>query len=131
MGNCFLDGVYSRHTLRLTNSGALRITGKLPAGGKPPCRARPQALGRGAWILPGSFRLARPGVDVHYGVSVPMRTSPRSHEANDAGQVSGLPGVYVVDGSALTHLPPKPHTLTIMANAYRIATRLGVDLARA
>jgi choline dehydrogenase-like flavoprotein len=35
-----------------------------------------------------------------------------------------LPGVHVVDGAVLPVLPAKAHTLTIMANADRIASAL-------
>lgn len=126
VGNCYLDGAYSRHTLRLARSGELRI-----AGGYAPATAHHAGLVRkrlaaalrhyGAWLLPGAFRMTAPGADVHYGATVPMRALPQPHEANHAGEVNGLPGVYVVDGSALTRVPPKPHTLSIMANADRIA----------
>lgn len=125
-GSCFLDGAYSRHTLRLARSGEFRINGGYaPEAAAHASHVRKRvaaALRRyGAWLLPGSFRLAPPGADAHYGATVPMRAAPRPHEANHAGEVHGLPGVYVVDGSALTRVPPKPHTLSIMANADRIA----------
>ena len=73
---------------------------------------------------PGGVNRKLPGGDMHYAATVPMRESPRPGEANARGEVQGLPGVYVVDGAALTSLPPKPHTFTIMANADRIATLL-------
>jgi choline dehydrogenase-like flavoprotein len=38
--------------------------------------------------------------------------------------VAGLPGVHVVDGAALSDLPARHCTLTIMANADRIARLL-------
>ena len=38
-------------------------------------------------------------------------------------------GLYVVDGAALTRLPAKAHTLTIMANADRIARKLAQQLS--
>lgn len=126
VGNCYLDGAYSRHTLALSRSGELRI-----AGGYAAATAHHAGLVRkrlaaalrhyGAWLLPGTFRMTAPGADAHYGATVPMRSLPQPHEANRAGEVDGLPGVYVVDGSALTSVPPKPHTFSIMANADRIA----------
>lgn len=134
VGNCFLDGAYTRHTLRLARSGELRINGGYaPEAAAHAGRVRKRlaaALRRyGAWLLPGSFRLAPPGADAHYGATVPMRAAPRPHEANHAGEVHGLPGVYVVDGSALTRVPPKPHTLSIMANADRIAASVAAACA--
>ena len=127
VGNCFLDGAYSRHKLRLARSGDLRIAGGYAPttahhGGGVRKRLAAALRHYGAWLLPGTFRMATLGAEAHYGATVPMRSLPRLHEANHAGEVSGLPGVYVVDGSVLTSVPPKPHTLTIMANADRIAS---------
>jgi choline dehydrogenase-like flavoprotein len=39
-----------------------------------------------------------------------------------------LAGIYVVDGASLSILPEKPHTLTIMANADRIAHKIVDEL---
>ncbi len=126
VGNCYLDGAYSRHTVRLARSGELRIAGGYASATAHHAGLVSQALAAalrhyGAWLLPGTFRMAAPGADAHYGATVPMRSLPQPHEANRAGEVHGLPGVYVVDGSALTSVPPKPHTFSIMANADRIA----------
>ena len=134
VGNCFLDGTYSRHTLRLGHSGELRIVGGYAPATAPHAglvRKRLAAALRhyGAWLLPGAFSMTAPGADVHYGATVPMRALPRPHEADHAGEVSGLPGVHVVDGGALTSVPPKPHTLSIMANADRIATSVASTCA--
>ena len=130
IGNCFFSGNYSRHRLRIQQSGSLVIEGDYsPVVEKRAAQARRRlaaAMRRyGVLLLPGSFRLTPPGGDIHYAATVPMRESPRPGEANARGEVHGLPGVYVVDGAALTSLPPKPHTFTIMANADRIATILG------
>ena len=130
VGNCYFSGNYSRHRLRIRQSGSLAIEGDYsPAVEKSVDQAKRRlsaAMRRyGVLLLPGSFRLAPPGGDVHYATTVPMRESPRPGESNARGEVQGLPGVYVVDGAALTSLPPKPHTFTIMANADRIATILG------
>ena len=40
------------------------------------------------------------------------------------GGLNTLPGVHAVDGAVLSDLPAKHCTLTIMANADRIARRL-------
>ena len=82
------------------------------------------AAGYGAVLLPGSFSRSEPGSDAHYAGTVPMKAVPAPHECNRDGEVSACPGLYVVDGAALTRLPAKAHTLTIMANADRIARKL-------
>ena len=129
LGSCYFSGNLSRHKLRIQQSGSVHLTADYsPAVEKIVTQARRRlaaAMRRyGALLLPGSFRLAPPGTDAHYAATVPMRKSPRPNEANALGEVQGLPGVYVVDGAALTTIPPKPCTFTIMANADRIATIL-------
>lgn len=129
VGTCFFDAAYTRHTLRLTGAGEVAIVGRFAedlAGHAALVRnALAGTFRRYGALLPArGFRLGEPGADIHYGGSVPMRPSPAPGEANDLGEVRGLPGVHVVDGASLTHLAAKPHTLTLMANADRIGTHL-------
>jgi choline dehydrogenase-like flavoprotein len=49
-----------------------------------------------------------------------MVDRPGPMQTSTSGEVHGLPGVHVVDGSTLPVLPAKSHTLTLMANADRI-----------
>jgi choline dehydrogenase-like flavoprotein len=129
VGNCFLPGELSEHWLRLSSDDYVCIHG----GFKEELSFRLQdirnrlsrALRRyGAWMLPRSFTIGDAGGDTHYAGTVPMRERPAPHESDVEGEVRGLPGVHVVDGAALTSLPAKPHTFTIMANADRIATNI-------
>lgn len=129
VGTCFLDSSYSRHMIRLTPSGNMEISGGLTSTAAPTIKTAVSRLASalmryGTYLIPGSIDLSKVGDDVHYAGTVPMRTSPRIGEANAQGEVQGLPGVYVVDGSALPALPSKVPTLTIMANADRIATAI-------
>ena len=129
LGTCYLGGNYSRNTIRLRPSGDMEIHGGYTstaalAINTTLTRLAGALLHYGAYLLPGSTSLGKIGEDAHYAGTVPMRTTPRAGEANSHGEVQGLPGVYVVDGSALTALPAKVHTLTIMANANRIATTI-------
>ena len=45
-----------------------------------------------------------------------------------SGEIIGLEGLYVADGSVLNHLPAKQLTLTIMANADRIGRHIAGSL---
>lgn len=134
LGVCWLSSRYSRHTLRVrTKDGALRLQGgydQAVAESTARIRKRIRAVMRRyrAFLLPGSFRLMPSGTDVHYAGTVPMRASPRPYEADPKGEIAGLPGVYIVDGAALISIPAKPPTLTIMANADRIASLLAERL---
>jgi hypothetical protein len=76
----------------------------------------------GAYALPGAT-LATPGTDAHLGGVFPMGAGDR-HGTNAFGELNAGPALHVVDGSALPTIPSKPTTLTIMANADRIARHL-------
>ena len=133
LGQINLDGSYSCNTMRLRRSGALDICGNhlqaVPAI-KAALNRLAGALRRyGVWLLPGSTSQAQAGEDLHYAGTVPMKAVPCVGEADAGGEVQGLPGIHVVDGAALTTLPAKGHTLTMMANADRIATALATTLS--
>lgn len=129
VGNVFMPGSLSAHTVTLDADGGLTVRGgasdRLAASLDAVQRRLSHGLrGVGAWMLPGSFLPARAGADMHYAGTLPMRAVPQAHECNSSGEIAGLPGVYAVDGASLPHLPAKAHTLTIMANADRIARGL-------
>ncbi len=129
IGTCLLGSSYGRSTMRLSSSGDVEIRGGYASTAESALKTAINRLAGvlmrfGVYLIPGSINLSEIGEDVHYAGTVPMRAEPRIGEANPQGEVQGLPGVYVVDGSALTALPSKLHTLTIMANADRIATAI-------
>jgi choline dehydrogenase-like flavoprotein len=66
--------------------------------------------------------LARPGGGYHYGGSIPMRTQPRTGEADMLGRPPTTPHVHVVDSACFPSIPGGTITIPAMANAYRIAT---------
>jgi choline dehydrogenase-like flavoprotein len=76
----------------------------------------------GARPLPGAA-LATPGTDAHLGSVFPMGGGA-PHGTNAWGELDGLPGLHLVDGAVLPSIPSKFTTLTVMANADRIARRL-------
>lgn len=78
----------------------------------------------GAVLMPGSFKVGRPGSDIHYAASLPMRTEPVRGQTDRYGELVGVAGIHLVDGACLSDLPAKSHTLTIMANADRIARHI-------
>ena len=129
IGTCYLGSSYSRNTMCLSSSEDLKISGGYRSGTALAFKAAINRLASALiryniYLVPGSINMGKTGDDVHYAGTVPMRDNPRIGEANSLGEVQGLPGVYVVDGSALTSLPSKLHTLTVMANADRIATAI-------
>jgi choline dehydrogenase-like flavoprotein len=130
VGNLFLNGSFSNNEVQLSQSGDLEIRGDYhksilqKAMTEASSVLRRAFLHLGGIILPGSFQQGAPGSDIHYAGTLPMRLTPRPGETSSVGAVSGLPGVYVVDGACLPSLPEKSHTLTIMANAHRIGHEL-------
>lgn len=131
VGNVFLPGGLSAHRASLGPAGELRVRGGFAEGMTARMASARQTVAgglrrAGAWMLPGSFVAAAPGADLHYAATLPMRSAPQAHETTVDGEVAGLPGLFVVDGAALPGLPAKAHTLTIMANADRIAGALVV-----
>jgi len=129
VGNLFLPGLLSRHQLTLRADGALTLEGGLASEVASRLldvkrRLRAALLRAGAVILPGGFQASEPGSDLHYVGTVPMRANPSPGECDALGEAIGLPGVYVIDGSALPVLPAKAHTFTVMANARHIAQSL-------
>jgi choline dehydrogenase-like flavoprotein len=129
VGNLFLPGHLTAAKVILDSDGSLNVSGayddsvsQLMIDAKR--KIRSAFWKAGALLLPNSFTIARPGSDIHYASSIPMRTSPTSGESDPFGEVIGLNDVHVVDGACLPSLPSKPHTLTIMANADRIGRQL-------
>jgi choline dehydrogenase-like flavoprotein len=135
VGNIFFPGHLSTATLSLTAVGGLRIEGGHSNEVSDLMRFSEQRLRKiflkfGAILLPKSFTVGQPGSDIHYACSLPMRASPALGETNSLGEVFGLAHVHVVDGACLSSLSEKSHTLTVMANADRIARKLVMELCK-
>lgn len=81
----------------------------------------------GGVLVRGAVEVADVGRSFHIGGSFPMQETPRAGTfATDAsGQLSGHPGVHLVDASTLPSIAGTTITLTAMANAHRIATLVG------
>ena len=81
---------------------------------------------RSLGLLPIRTMMLPEGSSSHYAGTVPVRSekgaTPLSTDAN--GKLHQGKHIFVADASVFPILPPKPHTLTIMANAERIAGHL-------
>ncbi|MFC7404459.1 hypothetical protein [Georgenia alba] len=58
-----------------------------------------------------------PAKSYHFG-----STFPHGQGSDLLGRVDGLPGVHLIDGAVLPSVPSTTFTLTVMANAHRIAS---------
>ncbi len=62
------------------------------------------------------------GSGLHYAGTLPMRQKPgKEYECDPMCRLQGTSHVYIVDGASFSALPAKNLTLTIMANAMRVA----------
>lgn len=134
VGNVFLPSSMPSARLSRRTDGSMQIDGMKAADHEKSMALVRHHLGTsfrklGAHIIPGSFTAGAPGSDIHYGCSMPMRSSPALGETSVYGEVEGLPHVHAIDGSCLSALSEKSHTMTIMANADRIGRHLTEKLA--
>ena len=127
LATCYVPGRLSRNTLRVEN-GRVIIEGERTPEADSAIQNSARAVARklrrlGAYAVPGSLTLSQPGSDAHYAGTLPMG-GPGPAACGPDGALNGHPGITIVDGAALTALPARHCTLTIMANADRIARGL-------
>jgi hypothetical protein len=132
VGNLFLPGHLIDAQVRLDGDGQLVVSGDLRDDVESYMKTAHRLLLKaflhmGALIIPTSFSVGSPGSDIHYAGTLPMRDDPIQGETGKFGELSGVTGLYVVDGASLPTLSEQPHTLTIMANADRIGRHLATN----
>jgi hypothetical protein len=71
--------------------------------------------------IEGSLKLSIPGQGAHLGGSFPMREVPSTYESDVLGRPYGWDRVHLIDSSCFSSIPATSLTLTVMANAHRIA----------
>jgi choline dehydrogenase-like flavoprotein len=76
----------------------------------------------GMWPAPGLLHVGQPGKSNHIGGSLPMRHRPGALETDVLGRMPAHERVHVVDASIFPSIPATTVTLSVMANAHRIAT---------
>jgi hypothetical protein len=130
-GNAFLAGRHGRNTVELQDDATQRlvVTPAESPGLAPRLAHLRKLLTRsfaalGAVMLPGSFTLVAPGEGLRYAGTFPMRERPKPGELDRNCQLSGSPGLFVVDLSAFPTIPAKHASLTLMANAHRVGQRI-------
>jgi len=136
LATCYLPGRFSANTLRVADDDNQRqiviIEGVQTEDARDTLIAVGRRLARemrrlGAFALPGSLTIAQPGADAHYAGTLPMGGNGPTACA-PTGELKACPGLYIADGAVLTDLPAKHCTLTIMANADRIARYLAARI---
>ncbi len=85
----------------------------------------------GMMPLPGLLHVGRPGKSNHVGGTLPMRREPGELETDVLGRIPAWKRVHIVDASIFPSVPATTVTLSVMANAHRIATTaLKIDAER-
>ena len=81
-----------------------------------------RALGRLGCLVPPGLSHRRPkGASVHYAGLIPMGGAAAPLTAGADGESRDVGGLYFADGVTFPFLPAKNLTLTLMANAVRVA----------
>jgi choline dehydrogenase-like flavoprotein len=109
------------------DAGSVRVVGD--DGAPSAARVRrlvrhPAASARllGMLPIPGLVQIGRPGKSNHLGGSLPMRRRPGELETDTLGRPAKWNRVHVVDASIFPSVPATTVTMSVMANAHRIAT---------
>jgi choline dehydrogenase-like flavoprotein len=122
--------VSPRLAMRLRRSGSgpatLVVEGRTYPGTAAIVRrieARVRAIGAalGASPIPFMTRVGKPGKSYHSGGTFPMSRTPSEAGSDLLGRAFGLSRVHLVDSSVFPTIPATNLTLTVMANAHRIA----------
>jgi choline dehydrogenase-like flavoprotein len=75
----------------------------------------------GGFIIDRGLQTLLPGDSQHIGCTIPMSKLPNTYQSDLLGRPYGCDRVHIVDSSVLPSVPATPFTLTVMANAARIA----------
>jgi choline dehydrogenase-like flavoprotein len=122
----FLHSVDSPGLTLSGDAGHLRAVGDDSRFGAESVRRlvrRLTAMGRhlGMVPVPGLLHVEPPGKSNHIGGSLPMRRRPGALETDTVGRVPGWHRIHVVDATVFPSFPATTVTISIMANAHRIA----------
>lgn len=80
------------------------------------------SAGLGGRVFPSLGRPGMPGGSFHSGGSLPMHRNPAEGQSDLAGRPHGLQRVHIVDSSVFPNIASSTITLSVMANAHRIAS---------
>ncbi len=125
----------ARKWIRLRSDGTLEAAYEFDEAESRMIAADLRELHRALRVLrcvPLSTIATPPGSSIHYAGTIPLALDsgdPPITSGGD-GRLSGGRNVYVADSSGWRYLPAKGPTLTMMANARRVARAAGRELCR-
>lgn len=110
-----------QHRLKIGAQGQISLHYGQPR--RPDFRRLARVLRRlGGFTHPRLASASPPGWGYHHAGTLPMALRPREGQTHLDGRLWNHRRVRVIDASVLPTLPAKNHSLTMMANARRIAT---------
>jgi choline dehydrogenase-like flavoprotein len=117
----------------LCNEGNVRVVGDEMADGRTRVRRLIRRLAAcagplGMLPVPGLLHIEPPGKSNHLGGSLPMRREPGELETDTLGRLPNWSRVHVVDASIFPSFPATTVTISIMANAHRIAAAAAAEI---
>ena len=116
--------------MRLEKAGSASLTARTTKRSKEVIRGIVSRLRSvhsafGGMVLPFATHTGTPGKSYHVGGSLPMRLKPTEWETDVFGRLSGFQYIHIVDAACFPSIPATNVTLTVMANACRIAELSG------
>jgi choline dehydrogenase-like flavoprotein len=104
----------------------LKLGGTVNPETKPALRRVARKLAASRGLLKASpmgpmLKVGEPGRGFHSGGTLPMREQPAEFETDKWGRPGGYERVHIVDSSVFPTITASTITLTVMANAHRIA----------
>ncbi len=110
------------HTLSLSSDGSVHIQCvDIPDDAQAVTLGRLKKAMKILGLLPVRTQAMPHGSTSHHAGTVPITSDPALLSCSQDGKVHSLHNVFVADASMFSSLPAYPHTLTIMANADRVA----------
>ena len=75
------------------------------------------------FIIPFMYKIFKPGSDIHYAGSLPMKKYPKDLECDEFGELKGFKNFFISDASSMPNLPGKGHSFNMMVNSYYIGMK--------
>ena len=75
------------------------------------------------FMIPFIYKIFKPGSDIHYAGSLPMRKYPNDLECDMFGELKGYKNFFISDASSMPNLPGKGHSFNMMVNSYYIGMK--------
>ena len=75
----------------------------------------------GYYLLPLFSKLLKPGEDIHYGGTLPVKNNPVPYQCSPNGELYGNKNFFITDASSMPFLPGKPHTFHSMCQSFMTA----------